>query len=184
MVNDSYGPGTLGDIRITAPGQPAEMDLFALLERKYDQVRDLIRDARVEAPFYPEPGGMVSWGETADGRTCADGLSCPPRRRRSNPVAAAPHSRQPPMAGNLKQDPVARTRQPGDHLPVIPDPSRVIRGRRGSCSSAGRHASVSLPAMPPRSRPLACGPPAISTYRAALPAMMGVTSEMPPFLRG
>jgi hypothetical protein len=29
---DSYGPGTVGDIRIMAPGQPAEWDLFALLD--------------------------------------------------------------------------------------------------------------------------------------------------------
>jgi hypothetical protein len=68
---DTYGPGTLGDITIMAPGQPAGTDLFALLERKHAQVRGLLRDPRVDPPYYPEPGGTVSWGETADGRTCA-----------------------------------------------------------------------------------------------------------------
>lgn len=58
---DSYGPGTVGDIRIMAPGQPAEWDLFALLDRKQAQGMIL--------PLYPEPGGAVSWGETAGGHT-------------------------------------------------------------------------------------------------------------------
>jgi hypothetical protein len=35
---DTFGPGTFGDIQITAPGAPGEWDLFALLERKYQQV--------------------------------------------------------------------------------------------------------------------------------------------------
>jgi len=65
---DAYGPGTLGDIRIMAPGAPGEMDLFALLERAHAQVRDLERTD--SPPFYPEPGGTVSWGETADGWIC------------------------------------------------------------------------------------------------------------------
>jgi hypothetical protein len=67
---DTYGPGTFGDIRIMAPGAPGEMDLFALLERKYSQVRGLVRDDRVDPPFFPEPGGTVSWGETVSGWTC------------------------------------------------------------------------------------------------------------------
>jgi len=56
---DAYGPGTLGDIRIMAPGQPPEMDLFALLERTHAQA-----GYEGMVPFYPDPGGTVSWGET------------------------------------------------------------------------------------------------------------------------
>ena len=67
---DTYGPGTFGDVRIAVPGGPAEMDLFALLARKYDQIRDLARH-EWDAPVYPEPGGMISWGETTSGYTCA-----------------------------------------------------------------------------------------------------------------
>src|SRR5262249_25278590 len=66
---DTYGPGTFGDIRITAPGAPGEMDLFALLERKYSQVRGVVRVGE-SPPFYPEPGGTVSWGETTSGWAC------------------------------------------------------------------------------------------------------------------
>jgi hypothetical protein len=68
---DTYGPGTLGDIRITAPGAPGDLDLYGLLQRKYAQVRDLERWAAVDPPFYPEPGGAVCWGETVGGWTCA-----------------------------------------------------------------------------------------------------------------
>jgi hypothetical protein len=58
---DSYGPGTFGDIRIMAPGQPDEWDLLALLNRRHEQGTIL--------PLFPEPGGAISWGETADGHT-------------------------------------------------------------------------------------------------------------------
>lgn len=53
------------------PGQPPEMDLFDLLARKYMQVHEVNRDEAVYPPFYPEAGGTVCWGETADGWTCA-----------------------------------------------------------------------------------------------------------------
>jgi hypothetical protein len=66
---DTYGPGTFGDIRIAAPGAPREWGLFALLERKYDQVRDLPR-GEWDPPYYPEPGGTICWGETTGGHTC------------------------------------------------------------------------------------------------------------------
>jgi hypothetical protein len=67
---DAYGPGTLGDIRIMAPGAPGPMDLFELLERRYGQVRDADGDLVVRPPFYPEPGGTVCWGEAFGGWTC------------------------------------------------------------------------------------------------------------------
>lgn len=66
---DAYGPGILGDIRIMAPGAPDEMDLFALLERKYQQVRGIVRIGNAP-PAYPEQGGTIFWGETADGWSC------------------------------------------------------------------------------------------------------------------
>jgi hypothetical protein len=66
---DIYGPGTFGDIRIAAPGAPGDMDLFALLERKYNQVRELPR-GEWDAPWYPEPGGTIACAETTGGHTC------------------------------------------------------------------------------------------------------------------
>jgi hypothetical protein len=66
---DEYGPGILGDIRIMSPGGPGEWNLFALLERKYEQVRYAAR-REWDTPWYPEPRGTVSWGETASGWTC------------------------------------------------------------------------------------------------------------------
>ena len=68
---DAYGPGTLGEIRITAPGAGGMWDLFALLDRKYSQVCDLSRNPGTDPPFYPEPGGTVCWGEAAEGWNCA-----------------------------------------------------------------------------------------------------------------
>ena len=68
---DAYGPGTFGDIRVMAPGAPGEMDLFDLLERKYQQVqRAAVRMADIAPPVYPEPGGTIFWGETAGGWSC------------------------------------------------------------------------------------------------------------------
>ncbi len=62
---DTYGPGTLGDIQIMAPGAPGRMDLFELLEWRYAQVREAGRDLVFRPPFYPEPGGTVCWGEAS-----------------------------------------------------------------------------------------------------------------------
>lgn len=67
---DTYGPGRLGDVAIMAPGAPDRWDLFALLDRKYLQVQGLERISAGDPPFHPEPGGTISWGETADGWTC------------------------------------------------------------------------------------------------------------------
>lgn len=66
---DAYGPGTFGNIRIAAPGVPGEMDLFALMLRKYRKIRSVIH-VGTSPPFFPEPGGTVCWGETADGWIC------------------------------------------------------------------------------------------------------------------
>ena len=66
---DAYGAGTFRDIRIAGPGAPGEMDLFALLERKHDQVSRVERGGA--PPYHPEPGGSVCWGETVAGLTCA-----------------------------------------------------------------------------------------------------------------
>lgn len=63
---DTYGPGTFGDIRITAPGAPGEMDMLALLVRKYKEVRGIVQIG-ITPPFCPEPGGTVCWGEAAEG---------------------------------------------------------------------------------------------------------------------
>ena len=63
---DTYGLGVFGDIQITAPGAPGQMELFTLLDRINDQVRDLPRYAS-DPPFYPEPGGAICCGQTIGG---------------------------------------------------------------------------------------------------------------------
>ncbi len=68
---DTYEPRTLRNIRVTAPGAGGAWDLFALLDRKYRQARDLSRNPGTDPPYYPEPGGTVCWGETAEGWNCA-----------------------------------------------------------------------------------------------------------------
>lgn len=67
---DLYGPGTVGDINVAAPGGPGQFDLLALLDRKSNQIRGLRRNLTQDAPFYPEPGGTICWGETVGGWTC------------------------------------------------------------------------------------------------------------------
>jgi hypothetical protein len=64
---DTYGPGTFGEIAVTAPGAPAGLDLYALLRRAIETARapDTIRTV----PICPEPGGLIAWGETTDGWT-------------------------------------------------------------------------------------------------------------------
>ena len=81
---DTYGPGTLGDIQIMAPGAPGRMDLFELLEWKYAQVRELSRALEARAPFYPEPGGTVCWGEACRGAE-SGGWTCGWVPRSANP---------------------------------------------------------------------------------------------------
>jgi hypothetical protein len=66
---DAYGPGTFGVIRIMAPGAPDEWNLFALLEQRCAQLQGAERYPPMDVPFYPEAGGVVSWGVTQDGRT-------------------------------------------------------------------------------------------------------------------
>jgi hypothetical protein len=67
---DTYGPGRLGDVAIMAPGAPGNWDLFELLDRKWLQAQGTGFIATVDSPFHPEPGGTISWGETADCWTC------------------------------------------------------------------------------------------------------------------
>jgi hypothetical protein len=64
---DTYGPGTFGEIKITAPGAPGGFDLYHLLRRAIDTGRspDTVRTV----PICPEPGGIIAWGETEDGWT-------------------------------------------------------------------------------------------------------------------
>jgi hypothetical protein len=64
---DTYGPGTFGEIAVTAPGAPDGLDLFALLRRVIEAAR--APGAIRTVPICPEPGGLIAWGETADGWT-------------------------------------------------------------------------------------------------------------------
>jgi hypothetical protein len=58
---DAYGPGEIGEIRIPSPEGHGRWNLGELLARKNDQ--------GIALPVYPEPGGIVSWGETGNGYT-------------------------------------------------------------------------------------------------------------------
>lgn len=64
---DTYGPGTFGEITITVPGGPGKFDLYQLLRKAIDAVRS--GDRTRVMPICPEPGGIIAWGETADGWT-------------------------------------------------------------------------------------------------------------------
>ena len=64
---DMYGPGTFGEITITVPGGPAELDMYQLLARAIAAAR--APDAIRSVPICPEPDGIIAWGETADGWT-------------------------------------------------------------------------------------------------------------------
>ncbi len=61
---DTYGPGTFGDIKIAVPGGPDLFDLYLLLARAIEAAR--APDAIRSAPIYPEPDGMIVWGEAPD----------------------------------------------------------------------------------------------------------------------
>ncbi|SFR28753.1 hypothetical protein SAMN04488564_11561 [Lentzea waywayandensis] len=62
---DHYGAGVFCDITITAPAELPE-----LIGRKYEQAASNAERLPYDAPVHPEPGGMIPWGETADGWTC------------------------------------------------------------------------------------------------------------------
>ncbi|MFI5757199.1 SMI1/KNR4 family protein [Streptomyces sp. NPDC051569] len=64
---DLYGPGTVGDLRIAAPGGEGPFDLFALLDRARIQVSQLPANPLLPV-VHPATGGLLTWGETEGGR--------------------------------------------------------------------------------------------------------------------
>jgi hypothetical protein len=58
---DTYGPGAYCDISI-------ERDLLTLLVRRRRQLHE-VEERHFPPPVFPEPGGIIAWGETADGWT-------------------------------------------------------------------------------------------------------------------
>lgn len=64
----TFGPGTFCDIMIAAPDPCEDVDLARLLIRKHEQAMASRRIAS-RTPFYPEPSGMIVWGEGIDGWT-------------------------------------------------------------------------------------------------------------------
>lgn len=66
---DTYGPGKFGNIIISAPGMPGDADMFALMLRKYRQIRSVVQIGN-SPPFFPEPGGTICWGEVEGGWVC------------------------------------------------------------------------------------------------------------------
>lgn len=65
---ETYGAGTFCDIVITVPGGSGEGDLFALIDRKYAQVRTRSR-TEYDPPVHPEETGVIYWGETMAGHS-------------------------------------------------------------------------------------------------------------------
>jgi hypothetical protein len=65
---DHYGAGRVLGITIATPHGPGALNLHTLLERKFQQVSQVVR-TQFDPPIYPEPMGMVFWGETHDGYT-------------------------------------------------------------------------------------------------------------------
>lgn len=69
---DKFGAGQLGAFRICAPGAPSvDYDLFALVDRVQTQAEEfrLTTEPPFNAPFHPQPGGLVPWGEMDGGFT-------------------------------------------------------------------------------------------------------------------
>lgn len=61
-----YGPGTFCDITILPPEE-----LPGLVERTFRKATgNPMRLPQICVPVFPEPNGMLAWGETADGWTC------------------------------------------------------------------------------------------------------------------
>ncbi|MGP4012751.1 hypothetical protein [Streptomyces sp. 4N124] len=77
---DSYGPGVFADITVCAPGAPGLFDLRRLLERKAREGRGG-SDSPFRPPVHPAPEGLICWGETEDGWSCAWApVGCDPDR--------------------------------------------------------------------------------------------------------
>ena len=112
---DAYGPGTLGDIRIMAPGQPPEMDLFGLLDRKHAEASGALM------PFYPDPGGTVSWGETPSGYTCAWGPTD------DDPDQWIAVVMDPPLLGYSTRADLSFSSLLADHVRQDPGKTRLMR---------------------------------------------------------
>lgn len=69
---DRFGAGRLGGIRVCAPGAPtSEFDLFDLVDRVRAQAEAFrpTTEPPFNAPFHPQEGGLVPWGEMDGGIT-------------------------------------------------------------------------------------------------------------------
>ena len=69
-VVDLYGPGEFLGLRLfvpDAPGDEFNLDtLVAKVQRRAQQYRDEVRP-RVSAPYFPQDGGLIPWGENGEG---------------------------------------------------------------------------------------------------------------------
>lgn len=71
---NTFGPGRFCDIEIVGVDSCGRADLLALLNRNAEEARRFLSASRGQnTPFYPDPTGIISWGETAEGRICGWG---------------------------------------------------------------------------------------------------------------
>jgi hypothetical protein len=68
---NAYGAGTFCDISIAVPGAAGSADFADLLQRSHAHLRASKRPGVPTPPIYPDPGGMIPWGDTVDGMLCA-----------------------------------------------------------------------------------------------------------------
>ncbi|MFC3898266.1 SMI1/KNR4 family protein [Lentzea rhizosphaerae] len=69
---DRFGAGQFGSIRVCAPDASVpEYDLFALVDRIQAQAEEFrpTTEPPFNAPFHPQEGGLVPWGEMDGGFT-------------------------------------------------------------------------------------------------------------------
>ncbi|MGW6390202.1 SMI1/KNR4 family protein [Streptomyces sp. NPDC055103] len=67
---DTFGGGTFCDVNIASPVESGRFGLYDLLTSKAREAFAVPRNPFVP-PVFPEPAGMIGWGETVDGWLCA-----------------------------------------------------------------------------------------------------------------
>src|SRR4051794_33571174 len=69
-IVDLYGPGDFLGLRLHVPAGPSEeFDLGALVDKVQNRAAAYRAEVRpqVAAPYFPQVGGLIPWGENTDG---------------------------------------------------------------------------------------------------------------------